>query len=127
MAKIDFLKQRAKAFLEDARYDISKQKWFLAAFHLEQACQLYLKHCLFKKLGDYPKTHSLDELLEELKKIYPQKKKEIEKIQKNEASVIGDLNQAYITSRYLPVEFNEFQIRKMLKFTLNLSKFLQKL
>jgi len=127
MAKADFLKERAKGFLGDARYDISKKKWFLAAFHLEQTCQLYLKHYLFKELGDYPKIHSLNELFQELKKVYPRKEKKIEKIQKDEASVIGDLNQSYITSRYLPVEFNKFQIEKMLKFTLGLIKFLGKL
>jgi HEPN domain-containing protein len=63
--------------------------------------------------------------LEEFKKISPQKKKEIEKIQKEEAGTIGDLNQAYITSRYLPVEFNKFQVDKMLKFTKKLIKFLK--
>jgi len=127
MAKADFLKEKAKAFLGDAKYDIFKKEWFLAAFHLEQVCQLYLKYCLFKELGDYPKIHSLDELFRELKKVYPKKEKKIEKIQKDEASVIGDINQAYITSRYLPVEFNKFQIEKMLKFTLGLIKFLEKL
>ena len=127
MAKADFLRKRAEGFLEDAKYDISTEKWFLAAFHLEQTCQLYLKYYLFKELGDYPKIHSLNELLEELEKVYSQKEKKIEEIRKSEASVIGDLNQAYITSRYLPIEFNKFQIEKMLKFTLYLIKFLEKL
>lgn len=126
MAKADFLKERANGFLDDAKYDISKRKWFLAAFHLEQTCQLYLKYYLFKELGDYPKTHSLDELLRELEKVLPKKKEKIKKVRKTQASVIGDLNQAYITSRYLPVEFNEFQVKKMLKFTLGLIKFLEK-
>ena len=127
MPKGEFLIKKAKGFLEDAKYDIKTQKWFLAAFHLEQCCQLYLKYFIFKKLGDFPKIHSLNELLEELKKVYPKKKKQIEKIQKEEAGVIGDLNQAYITSRYLPIEFNKFQVEKMLEFTQKLIKFLKKL
>ncbi len=127
MPKADFLEKKAQAFLEDAKYDIKTKKWFLAAFHLEQVCQLYLRYYLFKKLGDFPKIHSLHELLEELKKVYPKKKREIEKIQKDEAGTIGDLNQAYITSRYLPVEFNKFQVEKMLKFTEKLIKFLKTL
>jgi HEPN domain-containing protein len=127
MAKADFLKKRAEAFFEDAEYDISRKKWFLAAFHLEQVCQLYLKYYLFKKLGDFPKLHSLSELLLELEKVYPQRKKEIGKIRKEKASTIGDLDQAYITSRYLPVEFNKFQVENMLKFTNFLIKFLEKL
>ena len=127
MAKADFLKERAETFLEDAQYDISREKWFAAAFHLEQAVQLYLKYFLFKKYGDYPKIHSLNELFDELKKGFPEKSKEIEEIQKDKASVIGDLNQAYITSRYLPVDFTPQQIEKMLEFTTDLIKFLKKL
>lgn len=126
MTKANFLKEKAEAFLDDAKYDISKEEWFLAAFHLEQTCQLYLKHCLFKELGDYPKIHSLDQLLKELGRVYPHSKKNIENIREQRASVIGDLNQAYITSRYLPVEFNEFQVKEMLEFTKDLLNFLKK-
>jgi len=93
MAKADFLKKKAEAFLEDAKYDISRREWFWAAFHLEQTCQLYLKYHLFKKLGDYSKVYSLEELLRELEKVYPKDKKKIEKIRKEKASVIGDLDQ----------------------------------
>ena len=127
MAKADFLKEKAETFLEDAQYDISREKWFAAAFHLEQTVQLYLKYFLFKKYGDYPKIHSLNELFDEFKKGFPEKSKEIEKIQKDKASVIGDLNQAYITSRYLPVDFTRQQIEKMLEFATDLIKFLKKL
>lgn len=127
MAKADFLIKKAEAFLEDAKYDISRKKWFLAAFHLEQTCQLYLKYCLFKELGDFPKIHSLEELLREAEKVYPKNKEKIKKIREEKASVIGDLDQSYITSRYLPVEFNEFQVKNMLVFTEWLIKFLQKL
>lgn len=127
MPKADFLKEKAEGFLADAKYDISQNRWFLAAFHLEQTCQLYLKYCLFKKFGDFPKAHSLNELFEEFKKGFPKKTKKIEKIQKDKASVIGDLNQAYITSRYLPVDFTQHQIEKMLEFTIFLIKFLEKL
>lgn len=125
MAKADFLKERGEAFFEDAKYDISREKWFLAAFHLEQSLQLHLKYCLFRKLGDYPKLHSLERLLRELEKVYPKKKREIEKIRKEKASTIGDLDQAYITSRYLPVEFTKFQVEKMLEFTEDLIDFLK--
>lgn len=127
MAKADFLKQKAKAFLTDAKYDLSRKEWFLAAFHLEQTCQLYLKYSLFKKLADYPKIHSLAELLRELEKVYPEQKKKIKKIREEKASTIGDLDQAYITARYLPIEFNEFQVKEMLKFTRALIKFLEEL
>ncbi|MDI6591650.1 MAG: HEPN domain-containing protein [Patescibacteria group bacterium] len=126
MAKANFLKEKADAFFEDANYDISRKKWFLAAFHLHQACQLYLKYYLFLKLRRYPKVHSLEELLKGIGKVYS-KQKEIENVLEKKASTIGDLDQAYLTSRYLPVEFSEQRIKNMLNFTKDLLKFLKKL
>ena len=126
MVKIEFLKEKAEAFLEDAEYDISRKKWFLAAFHLEQTCQLYLKYYLFLKLKDFPKTHSLSELLIDIGEVY-QIEKEIKRLRKEHASVIGDLEQAYISSRYLPVEFYSDQVKEMEKFVKKLIKFLKKL
>lgn len=123
----DFLKKRAEEFLDAAGYHLSKENYALAAFSLEQTSQLYLKYSLFKELGDFPKVHSLSDLLKELSKVYPLKKTKIEKIRREKASVIGDLEQAYITSRYLPIKFNQFQVEKMLVFTKELTEFLKTL
>ena len=126
MAKANFLKEKAEAFLENAKYNISKRQWFLAAFHLEQVCQLYLKYYLFLKLRRYPKTHSLRNLLEGIGEVY-NKKKDIKKIIKENANIISDLEQAYITSRYLPVEFFEEQVKNMERFIKKVIKFLKNL
>lgn len=123
--KIDFLKKRAESFLRDANFAISEKRWNSAAFHLEQACQFYLKYYLFKKLKDFPKIHDLDELLNELKKVYS--RKEIGEFVKENTAVISALNQAYITARYLPIEFTEDQVKVMKRFTQNLIKFLKKI
>lgn len=123
--KTDFLKQKAKDFFENGREAIQKKRYFLAAFSFEQAAQLYLKYCLFLKIKDFPKVHQLDILLKEVGKVY-EIKKEVEKFLKENASVIGDLNQAYLTSRYLPVEFNLYQVEKMREFVENLVNFLKK-
>lgn len=127
MVKADFLKEKAEAFFEEARYDISREKWFLAAFHLEQTCQFYLKYYLFLKIADFPKTHSLRDLLADLARVYNKKKEMIRKFAKKNFQAIADLEEAYITSRYLPVEFTQSQIESMEKFTKNLIKFLEDL
>jgi HEPN domain-containing protein len=124
--KADFLKKRAKSFLENAETLIKKEEYSLAAFNLEQASQLYLKYHLFLKLKDFPKTHSLSELLVDIGDAYG-KQKEIERLRKEYASVIGDLEQAYISSRYLPVEFYLPQVEEMRKFVEKLLKFLESL
>ena len=127
MEKEDYLKEKAIAFFKEAEYDISQKNWFLAAFHLEQSLQIFLKHCLFKKLGDFPKIHSLNALLKEVEKVFPQAKDKILKIRKEKANIISDLNQAYISACYLPVEFNKFQVQNMYQFSRKLLEFLEKL
>jgi HEPN domain-containing protein len=123
--EIDFLKKRAESFLRDANFAISEKRWNSAAFHLEQTCQFYLKYYLFKKLKDFPKIHDLDELLTELNKVYS--RKEIEEFRKKNVAIISALNQAYITARYLPIEFTENQVKAMKNFSQNLIKFLKKI
>jgi HEPN domain-containing protein len=96
--------------------------YHLVAFDLEQATKFYLKYFLFRKLKQFPPTHSLRELLKAIGKAY-QKEKEIEKL----IQLIADLEQAYITSRYLPAEFSQNQVKELKAFVLNPIKYLEKL
>jgi len=126
MAKIEFLKQRAEEFLKTANFHLKEGFYHLAAFDLEQALQLYLKYYLFLKLKEYPKTHSLRELMENLGKAYDIEPK-IKKIINENIHLIANLEEAYITSRYLPIEFTLKQIEQMKEFVENLIKFLKSL
>jgi HEPN domain-containing protein len=126
MAKINFLKTRAESFFKNAKDLIKKEEYPLAAFNLEQAAQLYLKYYLYLKIRRYPKTHSLGELLKAIGKVYNKKSKVKELIEKN-ANIIADLDQAYLTSRYLPAEFFKSQLENMKKFVGSLIIFLKKL
>lgn len=124
--QVDFLKKRAEEFLTTAKYHLKKQMYHLAAFDLEQACQFYLKYYLFLKLKDFPKTHSLTRLLKDVGRTYG-KEKEVKKLIKENIDPITDLEQAYLTSRYLPVEFYPDQVKKMEKFIDKLVGFLKQL
>lgn len=126
MAKVDFLKKRAEEFFENAKDLFKKGIYSLAAFNLEQTAQLYLKYYLFLKLRTYPKIHLIGELLKGIGKTY-RKEKEVAKIIEENANIIPDLDQAYLTSRYLPAEFFKPQLENMLKFTEKLISFLKKL
>jgi HEPN domain-containing protein len=101
MAKVDFLKKRAEEFFKEGKEDILKERYALAAFHFDQAAQLYLKYYLFLKIRRYPKTNSLKKLLTALGKVY-HKEDVVEKMKERDINLISDLEQAYITSRYLP-------------------------
>ena len=65
---------------------------------------------VYNKLRRFPKTHSLREFLTGLGKVYKIEKK-IEKIKRENINLISDLEQAYFTARYLPVEFTEQQVK----------------
>jgi HEPN domain-containing protein len=58
----EVLRERAEAFLENAKHLIHTGSYDLAAFNLEQHCQLLLKYKLLIKTGTYPRTHSLTRL-----------------------------------------------------------------
>jgi len=124
--RVNFLKNKAKIFFENGKEQIKKKRYFLVAFNFEQASQLFLKYYLFLKLKDFPKIHEIDQLLTEIGKTY-EKQVEVKQFLKENASVIGDLNQAYITSRYLPVDFSFYQVTEMQKFVERLISFLKRI
>lgn len=119
----DFLKDRAKAFFDIAQDLIRKQQFDLAAFNLEQSAQLYLKHYLFKKTEDFPRTHILERLLDDVMKIHNQPDL-IGNFRRENILAITDLSEAYLTSRYLPTDFPKEKVLMMKKTVQGLRKLL---
>jgi HEPN domain-containing protein len=111
----EFLKQRAEDFRKTARYHLEQEMYHLAAFDLEQALQLYLKYTLLVKLRDFPRVHSLRDLLRAVGRAYD-KENEFRKVIDDNVHVLADLEEAYLTSRYLPVEFSKKQVEGLGKF-----------
>ncbi len=107
----DFLKENADAFLKNAQHLLEEKEYKLSAFNIEQAIQLYLKYLLAKRIGDFPKTHSLKKLLTEAGSLYPS----LYKIYEDNMFVIADIEYAYIASRYFPSEYSEKEVKVMLE------------
>ena len=63
-------------------------------------------------------------MIEGIGKAY-KKEKEVENFKKENYALIADLAQAYITSRYLPAEFNPRQTKTMKNFVEKLINFLK--
>jgi HEPN domain-containing protein len=123
--EVEILKKRALDFLENGKELFKKKSFDLAAFNFEQFCQLYLKHKLFLLLGDFPKTHSIKLLLQELAKV--KKGKIVKAFLKKHASIIGNLENAYIASRYILRSFCEEEVEEMLAFSKKFKEFVDKL
>ncbi len=64
----EFLRERAEKFLKVGERLLKEGVLDLAAFHFHQAAELILKYALFRRTGDYPRTHSIRRLLKLLSK-----------------------------------------------------------
>ena len=110
----EILRKRADDFLEESEHLIDIKKYNLAIFNLEQYCELILKYKMLIKLGYYPRTHSLKELINKLSEINDNIKGLIND-EKN-LLYIGRLTDAYISTIYMPIEFDEIETKNIYKF-----------
>ncbi len=122
----EILKERAIKFLETAEMLFDKSIYDLSAFNAQQFVELYLKYKLFVVIGEYPKTHSIKRLMKELGKSL---KKEVEVIKFLEENIdrISNLENAYITARYIPTEFEGKEAENIIEIAKKIRSFVDKL
>ena len=114
LEEIEILKEGAEKFLMNGEHLLKNGIYDLAAFNIQQFVELYLKYKLFLLVGDYPKTHSIKKLLKEIGKATG-KFEEIRKFMIENIGGISNLENAYITSRYIPTEFEREEVENMLR------------
>jgi len=66
---VHFLRERALQFYEQATFTLERG-YCEMLFNIEQALQLYMKYLLYRKIGDYPKSHFLRDIADRLVEIY---------------------------------------------------------
>lgn len=108
------LAERSKGFLRNARHLFKKGEYDLAAFSLEQSCQLLVKYRLLLSTGTYPRTHSLSRLMEVLHS--SERRRVIDAFMDREVMLITRLEDAYIGSRYLPRRYRRQEVKQLLDF-----------
>ena len=107
----EVLKERAEAFLRNAKNLLKEGEYDLAAFSIEQYCQLILKYKLLIKTGTYPRTYSLIRLIRELARVVRDAEKLLDDI-----IMITKIEDSYIGSRYLPRRYEKAEVEAMLKY-----------
>jgi HEPN domain-containing protein len=110
----EILRERAEAFLENAEKLVKEGKYDLAAFCIEQYCQLVLKYKLLLKTGTYPRIHSIMSLLRLLSGMSRDVKAFIEN--SNNILYLTKIEDAYVGARYLPRPYEESEVKDVLKF-----------
>jgi HEPN domain-containing protein len=123
--KIEFLKERAREFFEEAEELFKKRKYNLSAFNLEQAIQLWIKYLLGVKIGDWPKTHYLSELIKELSKAY--ENEEILEFYQKKELFFDNLEDAYFTTRYFPKIFTQNGVNQLIENSKEFLKLTEKI
>jgi HEPN domain-containing protein len=118
--EVEVLRERAEAFLKNAKHLINTGSYDLAAFNLEQHCQLLLKYKLLIKTGTYPRTHSLTRLAAELAKLEPQTKTLLDR--EDNMLLLTKLKDAYIGARHLPRKYRGPEVEAMLRFVVEVFK-----
>jgi HEPN domain-containing protein len=116
----EVLRERAEAFLENAKHLIKRGSNDLAAFNLEQHCQLLVKYKLLTKTGTYSRTHSLIRLAAELAKLEPQIKTLVDR--EDDMLLLTKLEDAYIGAKYLPRRYGGHEVEAMLRFVVEVFK-----
>ncbi|MEM4498242.1 MAG: HEPN domain-containing protein [Nitrososphaerota archaeon] len=109
----EILRMRAHAFLRNAKRLLDEGEYDLAAFNIEQFCQLILKYKLLVRTGTYPRTHSIIRLLRDLDKLVPEKN--LARFIDSEIILLTKIEDAYIGSRYLPRRYERREVEELLK------------
>lgn len=107
------LKDRCRNYLETYEFHMSREMYALAMFDLEQAFQLYVKAKLLEEGVAYPRTHSIRRLLEILADVKGDD--ELMSLIRKYAIELRLLEEAYITSRYVAIEFRKDEVLKVKK------------
>jgi len=107
------LRRHADRFFTNAKSDYEAGEYDVAMFNLEQSAQLYLKAKILSYGIQFPKTHSVGELMRKLSQIGIEN---IGDLLQNNRRIIESLEIAYISSRYLPLSFTREDAEEGIRF-----------
>ena len=105
---MEFLKRNALKFLSEAEEAFVRRDYSFTMFFVEQFFQLALKYILYKKYGDFLKTHSLRTLFELTRD------SSLVSYYRCNLDLFREIELSYIASRYMDVEYSEEVARKAL-------------
>lgn len=118
--RVQRLKRRALRFLADAKADFNDGYYDLAAFHVEQALQLYIKAIIFELFGKEYEGHGVRESLGYLSKLlkdngYEGLAKEVSDMVRDLRDKLVSIEHAYIDSRYEDVDYYSDESKELIE------------
>lgn len=118
--RVQRLKRRALRFLADAKADFNDGYYDLAAFHVEQALQLYIKAIIFELFGREYEGHGIRELLGYLSKLlkdngYDELSRRVIDLTRDLRDELVSIEHAYIDSRYEDVDYYSDESKELIE------------
>lgn len=116
--EVRLLRERARAFLKYAEEALSDGEYDFSCFASEQAAQLFTKSVMLELIGEIPRLHRLRDILSLLGSSIPEAEGVVSGFVEENRERLRSLDEAYITSRYLPFKYE----REDAETLLNVSK-----
>lgn len=110
----ELLQDRALRMLRVAEQNLESGHFDLAAFMAEQAVQLFIKSLIFKATGEIPRMRMVRQLLGVFGEISDRKR--VEGFVRRNRSLLIRLEEAYISSRYLPRKYEREEAEELVNF-----------
>jgi HEPN domain-containing protein len=110
--ELGLLKKRASVFFRQAESLFSEGEYDIAAFNAEQSAQLFCKAALLEVLGDFPKSHSVIDLITRLGDAMSSTA--VREFVKENRESLKLLETAYLSSRYILVPFSKEDAEKLI-------------
>ncbi|MEZ0319679.1 MAG: HEPN domain-containing protein [Pyrobaculum sp.] len=112
---MEALKTRALQFLEQAKFAAERGFAELALFNIEQYVQLYVKYLLYRRVGDFPKTHYVRDLFDRLLAVYGDVCN-LKAFAERWRTFMAVLEYVYVASRYLPYRARQEDVDVAMRF-----------
>ncbi|MBS7651222.1 MAG: HEPN domain-containing protein [Candidatus Bathyarchaeia archaeon] len=124
--EVTLLRDRSLRMLSSARRSLSEGDYDIAAFIADQAVQLYLKSMVLELAGEVPRIHSIRQLLRVLKEMSDRPDIIDDYVKKNRSLLIR-LEEAYISSRYMPRDYEREEAEELVNFAEEVIDFVKSL
>lgn len=113
--EVSLLRDRSLRMLSSARRSLLDKDYDIAAFMADQAVQLYLKCVILELTGEVPRVHAARQLMHILKDLLGEPKHVDDFVRENRSLLIR-LEEAYISSRYMPREYEKDEAEELVNF-----------
>ncbi|MEM1584118.1 MAG: HEPN domain-containing protein [Nitrososphaerota archaeon] len=123
-SEVSLLRDRALRMLRSGKRSLLEGDYDVAAFMADQSVQLYLKSVIFELTGEVPRVHAVRQLMNILKDLMGNPNIFDEFVRENRSLLIR-LEEAYISSRYMPRNYDREEAEELLNFAEKVIEFVE--